>query len=193
VALAEINNGGTISAEGGNLLVYGSIDGTGTLGVGNNATLTLQAAVDPGQTLTFGNNSKLVLNDARAFHGTITGFGSDDVLDLSGIQATNPNYANGTLTLDTPSGQLVLIFAGPYGANAFSVRPDGFGGTLVSGGFGDVHIVSLDGFAYDFQARSSPRAAMAAATSGRSRSRPTASTAPRAGRPGSPPSSATPP
>lgn len=152
VALAEINNGGTISAEGGNLLVYGSIDGTGTLGVGNNATLTLQAAVDPGQTLTFGNNAKLVLNDARAFHGTITGFGSDDVLDLSGIQATNPNYANGTLTLDTPSGQLVLIFAGPYGANAFSVRPDGFGGTFVSGGYGDVHIVSLDGFAYDFQA-----------------------------------------
>ena len=29
---------------------------------------------------------------------------------------------------------------------------DGLGGTFVSGGYGDVHIVSLDGFAYDFQA-----------------------------------------
>ena len=71
VALAEIDNDGTISAEGGNLLLYGAVDGTGTLGIGNNATLTLQAAVETTQTLSFGNNSKAVLNDVRAFQGTI--------------------------------------------------------------------------------------------------------------------------
>lgn len=152
VALAEIDNDGTISAEGGNLLLYGAVDGTGTLGIGNNATLTLQAAVETTQTLSFGNNSKAVLNDVRAFQGTITGFGYDDVLDLSGIQATNPVWGEGVLTLDTPFGQIFLSIAGPYFRNSFSVMSDGLGGTFVSGGYGDVHIVSLDGFAYDFQA-----------------------------------------
>ena len=117
VALTEIDNDGTITAEGGNLLLYGAVEGTGTLGIGNNATLTLQAAVEASQTLTFGNNSKAVLNDVRAFHGTITGFGSDDVLDLAGIQATNPSWGDGVLTLDTPFGQIFLNIAGPYFRN----------------------------------------------------------------------------
>jgi fibronectin-binding autotransporter adhesin len=152
VALTDIDNDGTITAVGGNLLLYGSVEGTGTLGVGNNATLTLQAAVEAGQTLTFAHNSKAVLNDVRAFHGTITGFGSDDVLDIAGVQATNPSYGNGVLTLDTPFGQIFLNIAGQYARNSFSVHSDGLGGTFVSGGYGDVHIMSLDGFAYDFQA-----------------------------------------
>ena len=152
VALTDIDNDGSITAVGGNLLLYGSVEGTGTLGIGANATLTLQAAVEAGQTLAFGNNSKAVLNDARAFHGTITGFGSDDVIDLAGVQATNPSYGGGVLTLDTPFGQIFLNITGPYSRTSFSVQSDGLGGTYVSGGYGDVHIVSLDGFAYDFQA-----------------------------------------
>jgi T5SS/PEP-CTERM-associated repeat protein len=152
VALSEIDNEGSITAQGGNLLLYGAVSGNGTLGVGDDATLTLQAAVESSQTLTFGNNSKAVLNDVRAFHGAITGFGSDDVLDLAGIQATNPSWGGGVLTLDTPFGQIFLNIAGPYSRTSFSVQSDGLGGTYVSGGYGDVHIVSLDGFAYDFQA-----------------------------------------
>jgi T5SS/PEP-CTERM-associated repeat protein len=152
VALTDIDNDGSITAVGGNLLLYGSVEGTGTLGVGNNATLTLQAAVEAGQTLTFANNSKAVLNDVRAFHGTITGFGSDDMLDLAGVQATNPSWGGGVLTLDTPFGQISLNITGPYSRTSFSVHSDGLGGTFVSGGFGDVHVVSLDGFAYEFQA-----------------------------------------
>ena len=93
-----------------------------------------------------------MLNDVRAFHGTITGFGSDDVLDIAGVQATNPSWGGGVLTLDTPFGQIFLNIAGPYSRTSFSVQSDGLGGTFVSGGYGDVHIVSLDGFAYDFQA-----------------------------------------
>lgn len=152
VALTDIDNDGSITAQGGNLLLYGAVSGSGTLGVGNDATLTLQAAVESSQTLTFGNNSKAVLNDVRAFHGTITGFGSDDVLDIASVQATNPSWGGGVLTLDTPFGQIFLNIAGPYSRTSFSVQSDGLGGTFVSGGYGDVHIVSLDGFAYDFQA-----------------------------------------
>src|SRR4029450_4291098 len=75
-----------------------------------------------------------------------------DALDISGIQATNPIWANGVLTLDTPFGQIFLNVSGAYGRNSFSADSDGLGGTLVAGVFGAVHIVSLDGFAYDFQA-----------------------------------------
>jgi hypothetical protein len=56
------------------------------------------------------------------------------------------------LSLDTAFGQIFLNIAGPYFRNSFAARPDGLGGTFVSGGYGDVHMVSLDGFAYDFQA-----------------------------------------
>ena len=152
VALTDIDNDGSITAVGGNLLLYGTVEGTGTLGVGDSATLTLQAAVEATQTVTFGNNSKAVLNDVRAFHGTITGFGSDDLLHIAGVQATNPSWGGGVLTLDTPFGQIFLNIVGPYSRTSFSVQSDGLGGTYVSGGYGDVHIVSLDGFAYDFQA-----------------------------------------
>ncbi|GEP58585.1 beta strand repeat-containing protein [Reyranella soli] len=152
VALTQIDNDGAITAQDGNLLLYGAVEGSGTLGIGNNAILTLQAAVESTQALTFGNNSKLVLNDALAFHGTITGFGPDDLIDISGLQASNPRYVEGVLTLDTVAGSLQIRLIGPYSTTSFSVRPDGLGGTYVSGGYGDVHIVSLDGFACDFQA-----------------------------------------
>ena len=39
VALTEIDNDGSIAAQGGNLLLYGAVSGSGTLGVGNDATL----------------------------------------------------------------------------------------------------------------------------------------------------------
>jgi hypothetical protein len=112
----------------------------------------LQGDVEAPQTLAFGPNAQAVLNDPHSFHATITGFGVGDLLDLASTQASNPSYANGVLTLTTPFGPLQFNFSGNYAANGFSVQPDGHGGTYVSGGQGDVHIVSFDGFQYDFQA-----------------------------------------
>ena len=89
VTLASIDNEGSILASGGNLLLYGAVHGTGTLLIDPNSTMTLQAAVGSGQALAFGQNATAVLNDARAFAGTITGFGSDDLLDLASTQATS--------------------------------------------------------------------------------------------------------
>ena len=139
-------------ASGGNLLLYGAVYGTGTLLIGPNATMTLQAAVGSGQALAFGQNATAVLNDARAFAGTITGFGSDDLLDLASTQATGASWADGILTIDTLLGAIRLNVAGNYASNSFTVRSDGLGGTYVAGGFGDVHMVCFDGLAYDFQA-----------------------------------------
>jgi T5SS/PEP-CTERM-associated repeat protein len=152
VALATLSNDGSIAAEGGTLLVYGNVEGSGQLSIGDNATMTLQAHVGGNETLSFGANAEAILDDPHNFAGTIANFDTGDTLKLAGLQASNPVFANGVLTLDTAFGPLQLRFAGNYAPNGFTVSPDGLGGTNVSGGHGDVHMVSFDGLHYDFQA-----------------------------------------
>ncbi|HTB39460.1 MAG TPA: VWD domain-containing protein, partial [Reyranella sp.] len=152
VMLTDIDNEGAIAAAGGNLLLYGSVMGSGTLSVATGATLTVQAAVGAGQTLAFNPNARAVLNDARAFSGTITGFSPGDVLDIAGIDATSASFFDGVLTLGTPLGAIRLLVAGNYASNGFTVQDDGLGGTNVTGGIGDVHMTTFDGLHYDFQA-----------------------------------------
>jgi T5SS/PEP-CTERM-associated repeat protein len=151
VTLAGIDNDSVIAASGGNLLLYGAVTGTGELAVTAGATLTLQAAVGAGQTLAFSPNARAVLNDARAFTGTIAGFGAGDVLDIAGTDATSAVWSDGVLTLGTALGAIRLFVSGNYGSNAFTVQSDGLGGTNV-GGIGDVHMTTFDGLHYDFQA-----------------------------------------
>ena len=167
VTLASIDNDGSIAANGGELLIYGSIGGTGTLSVADGATMVLQAGVGSGQTVTFGSSTqaagsagaqaagstgKLVLNDPRAFAGTITGFGTGDLLELASTQATGASWSDGVLTIDTAFGPIRLNLAGVYASNFFSVQSDGLGGTFVAGGHGDVHMVCFDRLEYDFMA-----------------------------------------
>jgi T5SS/PEP-CTERM-associated repeat protein len=152
VALVSIDNESSITASGGNLLLYGEVTGTGTLAVTAGATMTLQAAVGGGQTLAFSPNARAVLNDARAFAGTITGFGAGDVLDIAGTDASSAVWSDGVLTLGTAFGAIRLLVSGNYASNGFTVQSDGLGGTNVTGGIGDVHMTAFDGLRYDFQA-----------------------------------------
>jgi len=115
--------------------------------------MTLQAAVGAGQRLAFSPNARAVLNDPRAFAGTITGFGSGDVLDVAGTTAGSASWSNGVLTLDSAFGAIRLNLAGNYASNAFTVQADGLGGTnVLAGGNGDVHMTTFDGLYYYFQA-----------------------------------------
>ncbi|MBV8409164.1 MAG: hypothetical protein JOY64_16155 [Alphaproteobacteria bacterium] len=153
VTLAGLSNDGTIGASGGSLLIYGEVTGTGELTVGSGATMTLQAAVSGGEKLVFSSNAKTMLNDPRAFSGTITGFAAGDLLELASTQATSATWSNGVLTLDgDPFGPIRLNMAGDYAPNFFTVQSDGLGGTIVAGGNGDVHMTTFEGVHYDFQA-----------------------------------------
>jgi glycosyltransferase involved in cell wall biosynthesis len=129
VTLTSITNDGTVTADGA-LLLYGSITGTGTLAVANNAKLTLQAAVGAGQKLTFGGpNGGVEFNDVSAFKSTITGFSGNDVLDLASTTATGATWNNNVLTITTTDAPITLQVMGNYAADAFFVHPDGSGGT----------------------------------------------------------------
>ena len=139
-------------ANGGDLLLYGNVTGTGELSIASGASITLQTAVGTGQTLAFGMNGHALLNDPHAFAGTIVDFNGDDVLELASTQASSATWADGVLTLDTDLGPLRLKFAGNYAPDGFTVEPDGLGGTNVAGGRGDVHMMTFDGLRYDFQA-----------------------------------------
>jgi T5SS/PEP-CTERM-associated repeat protein len=152
VMLADIENDGLIAAVGGNLLLYGAVMGSGELTMATGATMTLQAAVGPGQTLFFSPNDRAVLDDPRAFAGTIAAFGAGDVLDIAGTEATSAVWSDGILTLGTAFGDIYLHVSGNYASNSFTVQSDGLGGTNVTGGIGDVHMTTFDGLHYDFQA-----------------------------------------
>jgi T5SS/PEP-CTERM-associated repeat protein len=155
---ASITNDGTIEASGGNLLVYGNVEGTGILSVASGATMTLEGSVDSGQTLAFSANAKVVITDPSAFHGTITGFGEGDVLELGSTDATSAAWSNGVLTVDPPPGPVLLNLSGNYGSTGFDLKSDGLGGSIIQAvgasgdGIGDVHMITFDGLHYDFQA-----------------------------------------
>jgi len=152
VQFADIHNDGSIVANGGDLLLYGNVTGTGDLSMAAGSSLTLQSAVGTGQTLAFGVNGHALLNNPHAFAATIVDFNTDDVLELASTHASSATWADGVLTLDTDLGPLRLKVAGNYAADGFTVESDGLGGTNVAGGRGDVHMMTFDGLRYDFQA-----------------------------------------
>ena len=152
---AGIDNNGIITASGGNLLINGDITGTGTLSIGAHATMTLQGSVSAGQTLSFGQDSTVVIANPDTFLGTIANFTPGDVLELGNTSATSATLSGGVLTVDPPGAPIQFNVAGNFSGLAFTVQPDGLGGTDVEvapGGTGDVHLVTFDGLHYDFQA-----------------------------------------
>lgn len=97
-------NNGTVFEDGlGGVIIGGAETGTG-VNIIDPAAVTLSAAIGAGQSFAFaGSGGTLVLTDAPAFLGTITGFDTGDIIDISNIGAsaiTGSSFANGTLTLD---------------------------------------------------------------------------------------------
>jgi hypothetical protein len=128
----------TIDANGGLLdftSALSSGDGTQGLTIGAGGALEFGAGVDSSHDVTFGAaTGALDLAAAGTFDGTIVGFLSNDVIDLTNTAVTGLAYSgnttSGVLTVSGSSGTIAtLAFHGDYSTSSFMTASDGHGGT----------------------------------------------------------------
>jgi hypothetical protein len=117
--VGKVDGGG-----GNNTLELAPGAGPGLLsGLGTSFVNFASVVFDPGAAWT------VTLDDPAAFTGTISGFASGDIIDLTGRAATNVTYSSGVLTvLNGDATVATLNLAGSYTSADFSLRPDGLGG-----------------------------------------------------------------
>ncbi len=137
---STLDNEGSIVADGGTVFVGGPVTGGGSATIEDNGTLELGST--DAQTVTFNDASTLVLDhqdqgDSQSFTGAISGFGQNDVVDLTDVaygsnedavwtQATVADGGSGTLAIfsgDTLEATLNLN--GIYTPGEFALASDG--------------------------------------------------------------------
>jgi VCBS repeat-containing protein len=137
-----ITNTGTIEVHTGELSLFGSLSGTGSVTVDVGALLTLEGAVT--QTITLhGDGAKLHI-DTATFDGSIAELSADDTINLSTINyglGTSAVYVanadpatGGVLTVtDADNNHISLNLTGADYRNAhFAGSDDGTGHTLIT-------------------------------------------------------------
>jgi Ca2+-binding RTX toxin-like protein len=133
-----VANDGTILATGGTLAL-GTLTGTGTLDIGQEATLLLNGACGAGQTIAFqGANGTLDIKaEYFAPAGTLSGFAPGDAIDFSLSLISSASYTatgadGGILTLFYGTEVAArLILSGNYTGSVFLTSGDGAGGTII--------------------------------------------------------------
>ncbi len=118
----------------GSLSVQGAVTGAGFLAVAASGTLALGGAGADTAALRFlGSDAVVDASGLDKLGGLVSGFAPGDLIDVSGVVATQESYGLGKLTLEGASGQVlgVLQFIGSYAEGSFSLTPDGHGGTVI--------------------------------------------------------------
>ncbi|MDE5440361.1 hypothetical protein GWG65_02645 [Bradyrhizobium sp. CSA207] len=132
-----IANAGTIEVHDGDLTLFGSLSGSGSVTVDAGALLTLEGSVS--QTIALaGDGAKLQIGTST-FSGSIAELSATDTIDLSTIK-----YDGGTsATYDPVTGNLVVsdlyghtitlkLVGADYSDAHFAGSSDGHGGTLIT-------------------------------------------------------------
>jgi hypothetical protein len=126
----------------------GTISGTGVVEIGEAARLTLNGPVSI-RFIAFGagGDERLALENPTQVTSTFSGFGSGDIIVLSDILATSPQYSNGTLTLFDANHNIVdtLAISGDYDAADFALQPHGNGTEIVYAGEDEFALGVSDG------------------------------------------------
>lgn len=132
-----IANTGTIEVHGGELTLFGSLSGTGSVTVDVGALLKLEDTVT--QTITLAGDGAELKIDTSTFGGSIAELSATDTIDLSTIK-----YDGGTsATYDLVTGNLVVsdayghsitvkLVGADYSNAHFAGSSDGHGGTLIT-------------------------------------------------------------
>src|SRR5262249_15339853 len=139
---SDVANSGLIWAHGGNVTMNGAVTGSGTAMISGSATLGFGAASSSDITFAADAAGTLALHDAADFTGTISGFSSNDHIDLSNINYSITSVSNATYILITNIPPLLITdgtstdairLAGNYTINtAWHFSGDGHGGTLLT-------------------------------------------------------------
>src|SRR5262245_44982478 len=139
---SDVANSGLIWAHGGNITINGAVTGSGTAMINGTATLGFGAASSIDITFAADAAGTLTLKDAADFTGTISGFSSNDQIDLTNINYSIASLSNATYSSSTNITSLVITdgtssgtikLAGDYTTNtAWHFSGDGHGGTLLT-------------------------------------------------------------
>ena len=126
-----VTNGGVLEANGGTLLVFDAVAGSGSAIIEGSGTLELGGA--DAQAVTFysaGGTLKLDNPTPTTFTGHINGLIVGDTIDLINTTVTSAVISGSTLTVtESNKSTLTYTVAGSFTGNAFIVNGDGNGGT----------------------------------------------------------------
>ncbi|HJZ95079.1 MAG TPA: hypothetical protein VKE70_01145, partial [Candidatus Solibacter sp.] len=139
---SDVANSGLIWAHGGNITINGAVTGSGTAMISGTASLGFGAASSVDITFAADAAGTLTLKDAADFTGTISGFSSNDQIDLTNISYSVASVSNASYSSSTNITTLVITdgtstdaikFVGNYTINtAWHFSGDGHGGTLLT-------------------------------------------------------------
>src|SRR5262249_19711363 len=139
---SEVANSGVIWAHGGSITINGAVTGPGSALINGVATLGFGAASSVDITFAADAAGTLTLKDVADFTGMISGFSSNDQIDLTNISYSIASTYNATYSSSTNITTLVITdgastgaikLVGDYTTNtAWHFSGDGHGGKLVT-------------------------------------------------------------
>jgi hypothetical protein len=130
---------GLLWANGGNIVLNGSVDGGSAL-IDGHATLDFEGAASTDVILSDTASGTIKIADSDQFTGSVTGLSADDVLDLGDMDlsqllisyAANAQGTGGTLTVTDGVDTANIELVGQYQAAGFKSAADVMGGVLVT-------------------------------------------------------------
>jgi VCBS repeat-containing protein len=139
---SDLANSGLIWAHGGSITISGAVTGSGSAMISGAGTLEFGAASSADVTFAADAAGRLTLEHPAYFTGTISGFSSDDQIDLANINYATASLYNVTYNASTDTTTLVITdgtsantlqFVGNYTVHtAWHVSSDSNGGTLLT-------------------------------------------------------------
>ncbi len=137
---SDIANSGLIWAYGGNITINGAVTGPGSATITGTATLEFGDASSADIIFAADAAGTLILKNPADFTGTISGFSSDDQIDLTNLSWADASLNSITYSLSTNTTTLVITdgthtdtinLVGNYTGSTWTFAPDGSGGTIV--------------------------------------------------------------
>jgi hypothetical protein len=138
-----LNSSGLIWADGGNVVILGTVSGGGSALICGSAQLEFVGGSDAATSFDAGAAGTLKLDQSSGFSGSIAGFAAGDGIDLADLgfglgsvltYADGGTGTGGTLSVTDGTRNASLAMVGSYDQATFQMAVDATGGTMVRHG-----------------------------------------------------------